>query len=87
MDDWDIKLIISSNVGGVKEKRIGGVKAGVGESEWWKVYFYFYCSISIFDTLSNPNSDSMFIVPCTISEVTDTINNLQNCKGIGLDGF
>ena len=29
----------------------------------------------------------MFIVPCTISEVTDTINNLQNCKGIGLDGF
>ena len=29
----------------------------------------------------------MFIVSCTISEVTDTINNLQNCKGIGLDGF
>ena len=29
----------------------------------------------------------MFIVLCTISEVTDTINNLQNCKGIGLDGF
>ena len=44
-------------------------------------------TISIFDTLPNPNSDSMFIVPCTISEVTDTINNLQNCKGIGLDGF
>ena len=44
-------------------------------------------TISIFDTLPNPNSDSMFIVPCTISKVTDTINNLQNCKGIGLDGF
>ena len=29
----------------------------------------------------------MFIVPCTISEVIDTINNLQNCKGIGPDDF
>ena len=29
----------------------------------------------------------MFIAPCTISEVSDTINNLQNCKGIGLDCF
>ena len=29
----------------------------------------------------------MLIAPCTISEVTDTINNLQNCKEIGLDGF
>ena len=44
-------------------------------------------TISIFDTLPNPNSDSMFNVPCTISEVTDAINNLQNCKGVGLDGF
>ena len=44
-------------------------------------------TISVCDTLPNHNSDSMFIVPCTISEVTDTINNLQNCKGIGLDGF
>ena len=44
-------------------------------------------TISIFDTLPNPNSDSMFIVPCTTSEVTDTIDNLQNCKAIGLDGF
>ena len=44
-------------------------------------------TISIVDTLPNPNSDSMFIVPCAISEVTDTINNLQNCKGIGLDSF
>ena len=45
------------------------------------------CTISIVDTLPNPYSDSMFIVICTISEVTDNINNLQNCKGIGLDGF
>ena len=37
-------------------------------------------TISIFGTLRNPNSDSMFIVPSTISEVTDTINNLQNCN-------
>ena len=44
-------------------------------------------TISIFDTLPNSNCDSMFIVPCTTSEVTDTINTLQNCKGIGLDGF
>ena len=29
----------------------------------------------------------MFNAPCTISEVTDTINNLQNCKYICLDGF
>ena len=29
----------------------------------------------------------MFIAPCSISEVTDTISNLQNCKGIGLDGL
>ena len=29
----------------------------------------------------------MFIVPCTINQVTDTINNLQNSKGIGFDGF
>ena len=34
LDDWDIKLVIFSNVAGVKEERIGGVKAGVGESEW-----------------------------------------------------
>ena len=36
LDNWDIKLIISSNVAGVKEEKIGGVKAGVGESEWRK---------------------------------------------------
>ena len=36
LDDWDIKLVISSNVAGVKEERIGGVKVGVGESEWRK---------------------------------------------------
>ena len=29
----------------------------------------------------------MFSTLCTISEVKDTSNNLQNCKGIGLDGF
>ena len=29
----------------------------------------------------------MFIVPCTISEVTNTINNLHICKGVGVDGF
>ena len=28
LDDWDIKLVISINVAGVEEKRIGGVKAG-----------------------------------------------------------
>ena len=44
-------------------------------------------SSAIFDTLPNPDSASMFIALCTFSEVTDTINNLQNCKGIGLDGF
>ena len=44
-------------------------------------------NISIFDSLPNPKSDSMFIIPCTISEVTDTINNLQNCNGIDRDGF
>ena len=47
----------------------------------------FFSTISIFDTLPNPNSDSMFILPCAISEVMDTINNLQTCKGIDLDGF
>ena len=31
LDDWDRKLVISSNVAGVKEERIGGVKAGVSE--------------------------------------------------------
>ena len=31
LDDWDKKLVISSNVAVVKEERIGGVKAGVGE--------------------------------------------------------
>ena len=36
LDDWDIKFVISSNVAGLKEERIEGVKAGVGESEWWK---------------------------------------------------
>ena len=36
LDDWDIKLVISSIVAGVKEERIGGVKAGIGESEWRK---------------------------------------------------
>ena len=36
LDDWDIKLVISSNAAGVKEERIGGVKARVGESEWRK---------------------------------------------------
>ena len=36
LDDWDIKLVISSNVAGLKEERIGGVKAGVGESKWRK---------------------------------------------------
>ena len=33
LDDWDIKLVISSNVAGVKEEMIGGVKARVGETE------------------------------------------------------
>ena len=28
LDDWDRKLIISSNVAGVKEKRIGGGEGG-----------------------------------------------------------
>ena len=28
LDDWDIKLIISSNVAGVKEERIGGGEGG-----------------------------------------------------------
>ena len=36
LDDWDRKLVISSNVAGVKEERMGGMKAGVGESEWRK---------------------------------------------------
>ena len=36
LDDWDIKLVISSNVAGVQKQRIGGVKAGVDESEWRK---------------------------------------------------
>ena len=36
LDDWDIKFVISSNMAGVNEERIGGVKAGVGESEWQK---------------------------------------------------
>ena len=36
LDDWNRKFVISSNVAGVKEERIGGVKAGIGESEWRK---------------------------------------------------
>ena len=31
LDDWDKKLVISSNVAGVKEEMIEGGKAGVGE--------------------------------------------------------
>ena len=34
LDDWDRKIVISSNVTGVKEESIGGVKAGVDESVW-----------------------------------------------------
>ena len=34
LDDWDRKLVISSNVAGVKEERIGGGKVREGESEW-----------------------------------------------------
>ena len=33
LDYWDIKLVISSNVAGVNEERIGGGECGVGESE------------------------------------------------------
>ena len=36
LDDWDIKLVISSNVARVKEERIGWGEGGVGESEWRK---------------------------------------------------
>ena len=36
LNDWNRKLVISSNVAGVKEERIGGVKVGEGESEWRK---------------------------------------------------
>ena len=36
LDNWDSKLVISSDVAGVKEERMGRVKAGVGESEWRK---------------------------------------------------
>ena len=36
LDDWDIKLVFSNDVAGVKEERIGGVKAGVEESAWRK---------------------------------------------------
>ena len=43
--------------------------------------------ISIFDSFQNPNFIQMFITPGTINEVTNTINNLQNCEGICLDGF
>ena len=28
LDNWNRKLVISSNVAGVKKERIGGVKAG-----------------------------------------------------------
>ena len=28
LDDWDIKLIFSSNVAGIKEERIGGGEGG-----------------------------------------------------------
>ena len=33
LDDWDIKLVISSNMTGVKEEKIAGVNVQVGESE------------------------------------------------------
>ena len=33
LDDWNRKLVISSNVAGVKEERIREVKVGVIESE------------------------------------------------------
>ena len=36
LDDWDRKLVISSNVAVVKEERIVGVKTGMGESKWRK---------------------------------------------------
>ena len=36
LDDWDRKFVISSNVAGVKEEMIGGVREGVSESEWRK---------------------------------------------------
>ena len=31
LDDWDKKLVISSNVAGVIEERIGGLKARIGK--------------------------------------------------------
>ena len=38
LDDWDRKMVISSNLAGVKEERRGEerVKAEVDESEWRK---------------------------------------------------
>ena len=42
---------------------------------------------SVRDTMPSPNPFSMFIEPCTEHEIINITNNLNNSKGIGLDGY
>ena len=39
------------------------------------------------ETMPSPNPFSMFIEPCTEHEIINITNNLNNSKGIGLDGY
>jgi hypothetical protein len=42
---------------------------------------------TIYDTMPEPNNNSMFIEPCTRQEIITVVNNLSNSKGLGLDGL
>ena len=42
---------------------------------------------SIKDTLPEPNKNSMFLAPCTPTEIINLGKTLKNSKGVGLDGL
>ena len=44
-------------------------------------------SALISDTMPDPNPFSMFVDPCTDDEIITVTKNLNNSKGIGLDGY
>jgi len=43
--------------------------------------------IFIKDTMPERNKQSIFLTPCTSTEIIDIVKALKNSKGIGLDGF
>ena len=42
---------------------------------------------SMFDTMPQTNSFSLFLSPCTAFEIITTVSGLANSSGIGVDGF